>query len=213
MSEQSTLDGPAPEGSPQDLFMFLDKAATKGWINSSSARALRTATQKVLAIDPDYQLLDLRQVDRDDQFQRFQTLKRNEYSDGSLKVYKSRFNQALQMYVARLEGDENWKSYGPASRSSGNGKTAKGADSKPKRDPLPALEPADSTPVPVAPDAVEQAERSPVAPPVRQIDHVFPLRDELDVTVRLPRDLTSDEADALATYIRSLVRRNVVRES
>jgi hypothetical protein len=204
MSEQPPLNGPAPEGSPQDLFAFLDTAATRGWMNGSSARALRTATHKVLSIDPDYEGLDLRQLDREDQFQRFQTLKRNEYSDGSLKVYKSRFNQAVQMYVARLQGDENWKSYGPAPRSSGNGKPAKAANGKPKAAPK-----TTSSDPPDPSIDIQQPGPPQTPPPVRQIDHVFPLRDEVDVTLRLPRDLTSDEADALAMWIRSLVRVNI----
>ncbi len=196
---------------------FLDAAAEKGWINPASAKALRVTFGKVMSIDDGWEQKDLRDLNLEEHFDRFRTLRRNEYSDGSLRVYQSRFQQALRMYLARLNNDQNWKSYGPSPRSSGGKGKVKTATTTSE----PTTTVASETPhahnqEPINLDVVEQPippSPSNGYPPVRQIDHVFPLRDDLDVTVRLPRDLTSDEADALTTFISSLVRRPTAKDA
>lgn len=37
------------------------------------------------------------------------------------------------------------------------------------------------------------------------VDHDFPLRPDLMITIRLPVDLTSDDAERLCGFVRSLV--------
>jgi len=106
--------GPATDYTGGGLIAFLDAAIAKGWLNVSTAKALRTASTKVLEIEPGWESVDLRSVEIDSLFQRFQNLRRNEYGDASLKVYRTRFGQAVKMYVARLDGDANWQSYGPS---------------------------------------------------------------------------------------------------
>lgn len=194
---------------------FLDAAAEKGWFNPASARALRVAFGKIMSIDDDWEQTDLRELDLDEHFDRFRTLRRNEYSDGSLRVYHSRFQQSVRMYLARLNNDQNWKSYGPSPRSSSGKGKVKTAAATAKLTTT-AVDDPSALQVPIDLDVFDERTPPPMSnghTAVRQIDHVFPLRDELDVTLRLPRDLTSDEAEALATFIRSLIRRAVAKDA
>src|SRR3954466_2033992 len=97
-------------GTGRGLMEFLDNAISKGWFNLNSAKAMKTACQKVFEVESGWEDLDLRKLDLDALLQRWENLRRNRYSDGSLNTYKTRFRQAVQMYTARLDGDSAWRS-------------------------------------------------------------------------------------------------------
>ena len=203
MSEQPTLTEAAAPGTAAGAVEFLNKSAARGQLNRTTAQALQTATIKILSIDEDWDKIDLRDLDLDEQFDRFRTLKHNDYSDGSLKNYRSRFNQAVGMYLARLRGDADWKSYGPGSRGAYN-KNGATATSKPTLkpatkviEPTPKTEPVLAT-TPVASPPQETASST------RSIAHRYPLRDDVDAVLQLPRDLTNAEANRLAKFISTL---------
>src|SRR5260221_707213 len=111
---ESTTTTPADPNTGAGLIEFLNVAAEKGWLNGGSVKALRTATLKILEIESGWESMDLRSLDADSLFDRFRILRRNIYSDDSMRIYRTRFNQALRMHLARLDGDNNWRSYGPA---------------------------------------------------------------------------------------------------
>jgi hypothetical protein len=195
-----TTKAPADPNTGAGLIEFLDAAIGKGWINVGSAKALRTATMKIFEVESGWESIDLRSLDTDSLFDRFRNLRRNTYSDGSMRIYRQRFNQALKMHLAHVDGDANWKSYGPAGNprppASGSKIIKKGA--APKDVPnAPADKPTDETDPSVTVHA-------PGTMPLMRFP--FPLRDSVDVWLTLPRDLTSDEADRLSVFIRSLAR-------
>lgn len=206
-TEPATIDPHTGAG----LMQFLDAAIDKGWFNVSSTRALKVTAHKVFEVEQGWEDLDLRHLDVDALLDRWQNLRRNSYSDGSLRVYRTRFKQAIKMHLARLDNDPNWKSYGPSARAvpagatprtNGNGKKARtgvpatATPSPAAAGPASVAEPADDDLVPtIAP-----------APRPSLMDFPYPLRDDLDVFVRLPRDLTASEAERLSKYIRSLAR-------
>jgi len=182
---------------------FWDAAAEKGWFNSASARAVRTAFGKVMEIDENWRASNLRDLDLEEQFSRFRTLKRNEYSDASLKVYRTRFIMAVKTYLARNDDDPDWKTYGPSARGTGSSNPKPKKPTKGSPRPASVTEPAnpkDSAPRP----SVQVA--APAAVAGNTITHVFPLRDDLDVQLVLPRDLTKDEAEWLGTLLMTLPR-------
>lgn len=181
------------------LIAFLDAAISKGWLNVSTAKALRTAATKVLEIEAGWEDIDLRSVEIDSMFQRFLNLRRNEYGDASLRVYRTRFGQAVKMYVARLDGDANWQAYGPATKGSGSGRSNGDSAVKPKKAPAKKAE----SPSPRAADGPPEAHRVESASLMR---YPFPLRDDLDAVLSLPRDLTKGEAVRLSAFLNSLAR-------
>lgn len=195
MSDQ----GPAADYTGGGLIAFLDAAISKGWLNVSTAKALRTASTKVLEIEAGWEDIDLRSGEIDAMFQRFQNLRRNEYGDASLRVYRTRFGQAVKMYVARLDGDANWQSYGPATKGAGAGRSNGDSAAKPKKAAVKNTESAPKGPM----DAPPETRRVESASLMR---FPFPLRDDLDAVLSLPRDLTKTEAQRLAAFLSSLAR-------
>lgn len=191
------------------LMEFLDAAIDKGWINVSSAKALKTTTQKVLEIEPGWEKLDLRSLDPDQLFERFRNIKRNTYSDGSLQVYRTRFRQAIDMHLARQRDDPDWKSYGPSSRGSSASKkpNGNGNDNAGRKARVTAAENSGDAKPSAAADIEPRTQDQAGQSRSGLMDFPFPLREDLDVYLRLPRDLTSEEADWLSGYIRSLAKR------
>jgi hypothetical protein len=199
VTESSTAT-PADPNTGAGLIEFLDAAIEKGWFNVGSAKAMKVTIQKVFEVESGWASMDLRSLDADSLFERFRNLRRNDYSDDSMRIYKTRFRQALKMHLARIDGDSNWRSYGPSPKSTSNGRrTAQKA-------------PVAEAPGPRRRNAKEvQDEDPPVAEAstpgaVPLIRFPFPLRDTVDVWLTLPRDLTTEEAERLSIFIRSLAR-------
>ncbi len=111
MTEMATQPSTTDPHTAKGLIEFLDAAIDKGWFNLSSAKALKTACQKMLGIEDDWEALDLRTLDIDQQFERFRNLKRIEYSDGSMRIYRTRLSQAIKMHLAV------WRTTPPGSRT------------------------------------------------------------------------------------------------
>lgn len=207
MSEATTVT-PVDPNTGAGLIEFLDVAIEKGWINVSTAKALRTATQKIFEVESGWESMDLRSLDADSLYERFRNLKRNSYSDDSMRIYKTRFGQALKMHLARIDGDPGWKSYGPSARASA---PAKSAPNVTKSASKTSASKAAATTQPVAATSGVEDEDSPAptnsmpgSTPLMRFP--FPLRDTVDVWLTLPRDLMKDEAERLAIFIRSLAR-------
>jgi hypothetical protein len=203
-TEPATIDPYTGAG----LMQFLDAAIDKGWINVSSARALKITAHKVFEVEQGWENLDLRSLDVNALLDRWQNLRRNSYSDGSFGTYRTRFNQAVKMHLARLDNDPNWKSYGPSARAApaGTPLRANGASAGKRAK-------AEATANPPTPDggSADDDLVPPTTTPTRPLlmDFPYPLRDDLDVFLRLPRDLGAAEAERLCKYIRSLAREDL----
>jgi hypothetical protein len=209
---ESTTTAPADPNTGAGLIEFLDAAIDKGWFNVGSARALKTATLKVFEVENGWASMDLRSLDAESLFERFRNLKRNSYSDDSIRVYKTRFTQALKMHLARLDGDTNWKTYGPSARSNSSpkvsttgSKATQMASGKTRQNPgIPSESPSSA---PTTPEAEESTMTStPSSGPGPLMRFPYPLRDNVDVWLTLPRDLTKEEAERLSIFIGSLAR-------
>jgi hypothetical protein len=201
-----TTVAPADPNTGAGLIEFLDAAIEKGWFNVASVRALRTATLKIFEVESGWKSTDLRSLDVDSLIERFCNLKRNAYSDDSMRVYKNRFGQALKMHLARLDGDANWKAYGPTARASSPSKTPSNGGKATKRSP------SAGTAVPrqglgaAFEDDEQAAAQGSASGTVPLMRYPFPLRDTVDVWLTLPRDVTKEEADRLSIFITSLAR-------
>jgi hypothetical protein len=198
MSETPIKAPPADPSTGLGLIEFLDAAIEKGWFNVSTAKALKTSSQKIFSVENGWENLDLRSLDLDGLYERFRNLKRNEYSDDTMRIYRSRMGQAIKMHLARLDNDPAWKSYGPAARAAApNGTTPKKGN---KQTAAPsgseATPPTEPPPPPV----------QPTTPSARLMQFPYPLRENLDVQLNLPRDLTKSEAERLCRFIGTLAR-------
>jgi hypothetical protein len=204
VTETTTAATPKTSADPNTgagLIEFLDVAIEKGWLNVGSAKAMRTASQKILSVDNGWESADLRSLDTESLFERFRNLRRNDYSDGSMRIYRQRFNMALKMHLARVDNDSNWRAYGPAAsnRAANGSKNGKKPAAATVKDA-----PATSPEAPA--DDVDASVTVHTAAAMPLMRFPFPLRDAVDVWLTLPRDLSSDEADRLSVFIRSLAR-------
>jgi hypothetical protein len=179
------------------LMEFLDAAIDKGWFNLNSAKALKSACQKIFEVEQGWENLDLRSLDIEALLDRWQNLRRNGYNDGSMRTYRTRFSQAVKMHLARLGDDPDWKNYGPATRSVAAGAAPRPNGTVKRGIAAATASSATDSPGPPAPH--------PTTRPAL-MDFPYPLRDDLDVFLRLPRDLGAAEAERLCKYIRSLAR-------
>jgi hypothetical protein len=227
MSEQSRLTTAEP-WTPAAAFEFLQIVQTEGELKPDTVKALRNATLQILAVDPTWETLDLRELELEAQADLFEKERHEDFSQGSLKNYRSRFLQTINMYKAWARGEDDWKRHGPSPRRTRvKWQQIESALGTPPTDavftePITEAElPAPSTaitasPSPVAPPAIpvqgvaSGPEPTPMLPlpapatSIRMMPYKYPLRDDVDAELLLPRDLTAAEANRLARYIATL---------
>jgi hypothetical protein len=196
------------DGTAAGLLEFLNWAGSRGEINAGTASARAVAVRRVLDIEGvRLESIDLRAVNPDEILERFETLKRTEYSTDSMDAYKSRFRSSVNTYLAWLDKSPDWKRVGRPGHASG-----KGAATPPPRRTVPSPKKSSSNVSGVVQkDGVIGQPSSSVAPgepnPVqRMIPYEVPLRPGSDMRARLvlPDDLTKADADRLSRFIQSL---------
>jgi hypothetical protein len=182
------------DGTGRGLVEFFDYLSSKGLMKKATAGSRKTAAVKVLEIDEDWEEMDLRALDLDQQVQRFHTLRKGDYAPGSLGTYESRFRSAVSDYLAYLD---NPSAFRPTVSASGR---------KAKKTARHASDAASVT------DSAETEVRSvgsvpePTPPPPRSahITYPFPLSGGGMAHVQLPRELTAKDAERMARFLASL---------
>jgi hypothetical protein len=181
------------------LLEFLEWAGTRGEINPSTARALASAVRRVLAVEPNPDDVDISSLDVDDVFQRFEMLNRTNYTTDSLKVYQSRFRNAVAMYLAWKENRSDWKTAGgwgrrSASVGSGSRTTTNGKVKRLKPPPVKS--------------GAESSMEEPLSPgstaSEQMVPYDLPLRPGLRVRLVLPESLTRADAARISAFVNSL---------
>jgi hypothetical protein len=123
------------------LSEFWDYVIEKGLMNKETATSRKTASQKVLESLDEAERQDLRALDREQAFLRFQNIAGKRYSPSSLTVYRSRFYASLDDFLSYVANPSGFK---PNTVKS-NGK-AKGEGTKQTKRRPAAIE-KESTPV------------------------------------------------------------------
>jgi hypothetical protein len=179
--------------SSENLLRFLAMAADKGLMNKNTALAIRNASGKILDILEDHERIDVRSIDRERVFQRFQNLNGMRYSPESLASYRSRFTTALDEFVAYTT---NPSAYKPQGRKGGPSKKLQaGTQARVKKTkPSKASHEGGGTSlVPVSASAVADSLMIPV-----------PIREGAMVRIfGIPTDLTIDEAKKISAVIQA----------
>jgi hypothetical protein len=191
------------DGTAAGLLAFLEWAGARGEMNAATAGSRAVAVRRVLEIEnKPLESIDLRQLDIDNLLDRFETLKRLEYTSKSMDVYKSRVKNSIDSYLAWLDQRPDWKgpykpAAGPAKERNGNSRR-KSSQRK-----------AGETPTASSSSEDDQAGESVAAGPTGftpMIPYEVPLRSggELRARLVLPADLTRADADRLCRFISSL---------
>jgi hypothetical protein len=198
-SDGRPLMGDATDGTGAGLLDFLDWAGKRGELPVATAKNLAVATGKVLAIEPDLGTVDVKQVDPEDIFGRFETLNRTGYTTQSMNAYRSRFYKAVSMYRAWLDKRPDWKAanlHPPtkavAVRFSGNGKPVSKSRSKRQAE------------APPGPASDATADQPPHLMSAAMVPYDLPLRPGLRVRLVLPEILTQADAKRITAFVTSL---------
>jgi hypothetical protein len=184
-----------PSYTSAQLERFFSMAAGKGLINKNTALSLRSAATKVLGVLESHEKEDLRNLDRELAFKRFQNLKGMDYSPESLTTYKSRFGAAVDEFL-RYTSDP--AAYRPTSRK----KSANPADLSKDRPQKRSLR---------KPDITQQnrpqsdANLSPeIQQPAYKGALMIPIPIRLGVSVQIfgiPPDLSPEEAKKISAVV------------
>ncbi len=164
-------------------------AGTKGLMNKTSARLLRTACEQVLSVEENWETLDIESLDVEEALRRFQNLKGRDLAPQSLKAYRRRFTQGVASFLDRVRDPENWK--GPTDDRARNSES--GGEGRLNGARKVSLQTARKRTSSVRRD--ENGEL---------IEYPFPIRSGVTARLQLPIDLTTAESQRLANFIASL---------
>lgn len=170
--------------SADDLLEFLDHASDRGLIPAATAQALAVATRNVLGVLTENEKADLSQLELDAAIKRFTNKRARDFNPSSLKEYGRRVRRAVELFLSWREDPANFTI-----------KTrATSAPRKKDKGPKSGEPAAREAPAEQLPDEVGGTYRSAV-----------PVRPGLVVTlVNIPYDLSSAEAERIATFVRML---------
>ncbi|GJM42808.1 MAG: hypothetical protein DHS20C20_30900 [Ardenticatenaceae bacterium] len=175
------------DASGRALVEHWDWAANKGLMNKNTAGALRAASAQVLGVLDNWEDVDVREINIDDVFLRFQNLRGRDYKPKTLNVYKRRFQRAIDYFLEYLDDPSNWQPIKSSSREpTANGKSSKKLDGI--KGPL-----SPKGKVPENPGG-----------DIELIQYPFPLREKHVAYLNLPADLTVAEVRRLAAYMMTL---------
>lgn len=175
--------------SAENLERFLVMAGEKGLMNKNTASSIRNTTSKVLAVLEDHERIDMRSIDRDRVFHRFQNLHGMKYSPESLATYRSRFATALDEFIGYTKDPSAYKHQGRNS-------------SVAKKRVLRVVRPPAKASAPQLPSEVTAVTSTPVLPEALMIP--IPIRDgQLLRIFGVPPDLTEEEAKKICAVVQA----------
>ena len=164
-----------------------DWVAEKGLMPPATARAYRAAVSQILKIDHGWEDLEVQGLDVDALISRFRNL--SSLSPTSLSTYESRFRSALPSYASYLE---NPASYEPRGRRN----TSRGDRTRPKGNGMEETE--------TGPEEAAGPSPDPPAAAARLVVYPFPVRQDLFAELKLPADLSLEEARRLARFLEAV---------
>lgn len=172
------------------LVKFLDMAGKRGLIKPATAASMRSSCSRIFSVLDESEKQDLKGIDIDQVFERFQNLHGTDMTPTTLRVHKSRARSATSEFLRYVENPAGW------SRTGGQKANAKQARKKIER----VAEPNSNS--------AEQHDQSGSADGIQTLDvlmHNYPLRPGCVVTISgLPTDLHTAEAARIGAYLMTL---------
>lgn len=170
---------------------FLDYLSSKHLLNKNTAQSRKAAANKVLGVLGQDEVADLRALDVDMAFKRFENKEGKTYKPESLMVYRSRLGSALSDFFSYVESPAQFK---PSVKGAGS-TSGKKAQKTAKR--MSGSKTDSAVAMPAQPLKLGTKEVDSLSVPV-------PLREGVTVKiVGLPTDLTEAEASRLAAIVKA----------
>jgi len=178
------------DGTAEGLIAFLNWMTAKGLVKTTTGNSYKSAVIKVFEIDGDgWEAIDVRGLDVAEQLLRFENTSGHNYTPSSLTTYRSRFERALEQYLAYLESPSSFKPSVSSRR-----RTRQQDDD----------DPSESSAGPADAGAQVEAPRPPERSSADLIEHTFPLRSGETAYFRLPREFSSSEVERMGGFLRAL---------
>lgn len=177
--------------SERELLGFLDYLGDKGIIKQATAKSRKIAAGKILSALDESEKVDLRNLDKEQAFTRFQNKCGKDFTPDSLIAYKSRFFSALEDFLRWTENPAAFKPAGTQRAARSGGEQA--ASSKK------AIKALKTIPVPQGNTHGSPHEGGqPLVFPI-------PIREGVVVKIHnLPIDLTKAESERICAVIKAL---------
>lgn len=169
---------PYDDGTAAGLVGFCQWLGEQGLVSTHRADQLCLAVRRVLDPDPGWERSEVRRLDVDGLLERLATATKPPLLLSTLNFYSSRFRKAVRLYLAYLDDPVGFHATGMV-LTRWRTRTAAAEVSVP-------------------------APRDPAAAPMPTIAYPFPPRGSHTIWLRLPADLTRDEARRLAMFIQAL---------
>jgi hypothetical protein len=191
-----------------ELAKFLDMATSKGHVNTNTGGGYKAAIAKILAEVPDTQ--DIRTIDVKTEIRRYNNLHPGDLSPSSLAQYEKRINLVIAAFLKHKEDPTAPLAFASRPVSTNGGKADGEKKSKPqakKKAPAAAPAPTDHTVTPQT-GSMSASGHAPTAGTATEMNLAlpFPLRPGYLAQVVIPRDMTTEEAERLCVFIRSLAQ-------
>lgn len=170
---------------------FLTTVANRGDMNANTAGAMKAAVKEVLSSvhNEEWETVDVSKIDLDTYADRFARLRASKFKSASLKVYQSRFKNAIEMYMAWRANPAEWKYKAERPYADRKAKVQAASQRQERKG---------------SHFTGSNGHQAPDPDGVNMVDYPYPLRKGLLVTLRLPDDLTKQEASRLRAYVDSL---------
>ena len=190
----------APQrGSGLAFVQHWDWVAQKGLMPRNTAMGIRAAVSQILKVERDWESLDVSQLDVEGLIARFRNL--SSLSPGSLATYESRFRSGLESYLDYLNSPATYQPKGRkrvASRDLGSPVARRQTKA---RSQGAGGQSADGVEAPDHPTSV------------RLVVYPFPVRPGVFAELKLPADLTLEEAARLSGFLKAVALSDGSRES
>lgn len=161
-------------------------AADKGLMNRNTAKSLKAVAAQVLLVLDDWESVDVKTLDVDQAFNRFQNKRAKDFTPNSLDTYRSRFGKAVNLFLEYEKDPSSW--HVPTSA--------------PRKEKKTAVTNGSPQPSPASPSLQTQYSQQTTASGF--IDYPFPLRDGRVAQLRLPIDLKKSDVSRLTAFLSSL---------
>lgn len=170
---------------------FFDYAASKELLKRNTAQSRKAAINKILENFEQSELTDLRELDIDQAFNRFENISGTQYKPDSLQVYLSRARTALIDFIAYVDSPSSFK---PASAQRSVAKQKNEAKNNTNNNKISEKQRDTSNSENEIIDHLE----------IKHIIVPIPIRENLTVKIiNLPVDLTQAEAERLAAIVKA----------
>lgn len=181
-------------GTGEGLLEFLDRTASNGEVHPTTANAFKVAARKILPLAGDADTVDVRSIEVEPLLDRFETRFKEDYTTASMSTYKTRFRQAIALYLAWLDGNPDWTRIVRSRRVTAQANKIQARVSK-----FVESDSAEAEPTGGQSAFLAQKGMSP-----RLVKYYLPLRPDLVVQIELPVELTTADAERVAAFVRSL---------